>query len=95
MKTTAGLIVLGLGFLLGAGTPAYAQLGELGNAVKQGAEGAAKQELMKQAGLPTAGAAAATPGAETGGANAPTPAAAAPADAPGTDGGAPNVPSGD
>jgi hypothetical protein len=99
MKTVHSAIVLGIGFVLCAGSPAHAQLGELGNAVKEGAAGAAKQELMKQAGVPTAGTPAATPGAESGAANAPAgepkaaaPGAAAPAAAPGTDTGAPDAP---
>ena len=75
MKTLSSVIILGIGFLLCSGIPARAQLGELGQAVEKGAADAAKQELMKQAGLPTAGAPAvtpaATPGAESGAANAP------------------------
>ncbi len=91
MKAVSGAIVLGIGFVLCSGSPARAQLGDLGNAVKQGATDAAKQELMKQAGVPTAGAPAATPGADSGAANAPAggaaaPAAAAPAAAPGDTG---------
>ena len=94
MKVVRSAIVLGIGFVLCSGSPARAQLGDLGNAVKQGATDAGKQELMKQAGVPTAGAPAATPGADSGAANAPAgaagaPAAAAPAAAPGADTGAP------
>ena len=99
MKVVSSAIVLGIGFVLWSGSPARAQLGDLGNAVKQGATDAAKQELMKQAGVPTAGAPAATPGADSGAANAPAgapnpaaPAAAAPAAAPGADDGAPHAP---
>lgn len=96
MKTRHSALILGFGLCLCASSPARAQLGDLGNAMKQGAEDAAKQELMKQAGVPTAGAPAATPGAESGAANAPAdaaaPAAGAPAAAPGADTGAPNAP---
>ncbi len=94
MKRHNSALILGIGFFLCSGGSARAQLGDLGNAVKQGATDAAKQELMKEAGLPTPGAPAATPGAESGAANAPAsepkaavPAAAAPAAAPGADSG--------
>jgi hypothetical protein len=95
MKTRSSALILGIGVFLCFGSPARAQLGDLGNAAKQGATDAAKQELMKQAGVPTAGAPAATPGAEPGAANAPAgePTAAAPAAAaPDADTGAPDEP---
>ncbi len=98
MKTRNSALILGIGFLLCSGSLARAHLGDLGNAVKQGATDAAKEELMKQAGVPTAGAPAATPGAGGGAANAPAepkaaaPAADTPAAAPGADTGAPNAP---
>ena len=102
MRRLSSVVILGIGLLMCSGSPARAQLGDMGEAVKKGAADAAKQELMKQAGLPTAGAPAATPGAESGAANPPAgepkvaPAAAdTPAAAPGADTGAPNAPSGD
>ena len=92
MKTLTSAIVLGIGFLMVSGSPARAQLGELGEAVKKGASDAAKQEIMKQAGLPTPATPAVTPAADTGAAAAPvgepkgTPGAAeAPAATPGSD----------
>ena len=95
MKALSSAIVLGIGFLMVSGSPARAQLGELGEAAKKGASDAAKQELMKQAGVPTPGAPAATPAADTGAATTPvgepkgTPGAAeAPAATPGSDTGA-------
>jgi hypothetical protein len=88
MNTRSGAIILGIGFFLCSGSPVRAQLGELGQAVEKGASEAAKQELMKQAGLPTAGTPAvtpaATPGAEGGAANAPA-GEAAPAATPESD----------
>ncbi len=98
MKTRQSTIILGIGVFLCFGSPVRAQLGDLGNAMEKGASDAAKQELMKKAGLPTAGAPAATPGAANAPAadpNAAAPAAAAPAAAPGTDTGAPSAPSDD
>ncbi len=99
MKTRSSAIMLGIGLLLCSGSAARAQLGDLGDAMKKGATDAAKQELMKEAGVPTAGAPAATPAAEGGAATAPAgdpnaaaPAAGAPAAAPGTDPGAANAP---
>ncbi len=98
MKTRSSAIILGIGLLLCSGSVAHAQLGDLGDAMKKGATDAAKQELMKEAGVPTAGAPAATPAADGGAANAPAdpnaaaPAAGAPAAAPGTDPGAANAP---
>lgn len=86
MKTRNGTLVLGIGLFLCFGSPVHAQLGELGNvgnAAKQGATDAAKQELLKQAGVPTAGAPAPTPAADSGAASAPAgEPKAAPADAP-------------
>jgi len=94
MKALSSVIVLGIGFLMVSGSPAPAQLGELGEAAKKGANEAVKQEVMKQAGLPTPGTPAVTPAA-TGAATAPagepkgTPGAAEkPAAAPGADTGA-------
>jgi hypothetical protein len=103
MKAFTSAIVLGIGFLMVSGSPARAQLGEMGEAVKKGAADAAKQEMMKgaaeKAGLPTPEAAAATPGAETGAASAPagepevTPGGTdTPAAAPGSDTGAEDAP---
>jgi hypothetical protein len=103
MKAFTSAIVLGIGFLMVSGSPARAQLGEMGEAVKKGAADAAKQEMMKgaaeKAGLPTPEAAAATPGAETGAASAPvgepevTPGETdTPAAAPGSDTGAEDAP---
>jgi len=85
MKALSSVIVLGIGFWMISGSPARAQLGDLGDAVKKGASDAAKQEIMKEAGLPTPGTPAAAPAADTG-------AASAPAAAPGSDTGAPNAP---
>jgi hypothetical protein len=88
MKARNTAIILGIGFFLCSGSLARAQLGELGKAAEKGASEAAKQELMKQAGLPTAGTPAvtpaATPGEEGGAANAPA-GEAAPAAAPESD----------
>jgi hypothetical protein len=102
MKTLSSVIILGIGFVLCSGSPARAQWEGMGEAVKKGATDAAKQELLKQAGVPTPEAAAATPGADTGAATAPaeepeaTPAAAdAPADAPDVDTDEPDAPSDD
>jgi len=103
MKRLSSVIILGVGVLLCSGSPARAQLGGMGDAVKKGAGEAAKQELMKgaaeKAGLPAPGAPAAAPAADTGAANAPAgepeaaPAAAdTPAAAPGADTGAPDAP---
>ena len=75
MNTRNTAIILGIGFFLCSGSPVHAQLGELGQAVEKGAGDAAKQKLMNQAGLPTAGTPAVTPaatsGAEGGAANTP------------------------
>jgi hypothetical protein len=103
MKAFSGAIVFAIGFLMVSGNPARAQLGDMGEAVKKGAGDAVKQEIMKgaaeKAGLPTPGAAAAAPAADTGAASAPVgepqvaPAAAdTPAAAPGSDTGAPSAP---
>jgi hypothetical protein len=90
MKASSSAIVLGISLLMLSGSPARAQLGDMGEAVKKGASDAAKQEIMKQAGLPTPGTPAAAPAGDAGAANAPadTPkvapgAAEAPANAPG------------
>jgi hypothetical protein len=95
MKTRNTAIILGIGFFLCCGSPVRAQLGDLGQAVEKGASDATKQELMKQAGLPTAGTPvvtpAATPASDTGAGNAPA-GEAEPAAAPGADTGAPNAP---
>lgn len=85
MKTLCRGITIGVGLFICFGSPARAQLGELGEAVKKGATDAATQELMKQAGLPTPGTPAATPGADTGSATAPAAPAGAPAATPGAD----------
>ena len=65
MKVLSSAIVLGIGFLLVSGSPARAQLGGMGDAVKKGATDAAKQEVMKgvgeQVGLPTPTVPASTP----------------------------------
>jgi hypothetical protein len=75
MKALSSVIVLGIGFLMVSGSPARAQLGDMGDAVKKGAGDAVKQELMKgaaeKAGLPAPGAPAAAPAADTGAASAP------------------------
>jgi hypothetical protein len=75
MKALSSVIVLGIGFLMVSGSPARAQLGDMGDAVKKGASDAVKQELMKgaaeKAGLPAPGAPAAVPAADTGAASAP------------------------
>ncbi len=98
MKTLSGVAILGIGFLLCSGSPARAQLGELGTAVEKGAADAAKQELMKQAGLPTPGAPGATPAGAAGAESAPAgepKAAPAAADTPAAAPGAPDAPAGD
>jgi hypothetical protein len=103
MKALSSAIVLGIGFLMVSGSPARAQYGEMGEAVKKGAGDAVKQEMMKgaaeKAGLPTPGAPAAAPAADTGAASAPVgepkvaPGATdTPAAAPGSDTGAPSAP---
>jgi hypothetical protein len=99
MKTLTSAIALGIGFLMVSGSPARAQFGDMGDAVKKGAEDAAEQEIMKKAGVPTPGAPAAAPAADTGAAIAPADqpkvapgAADAPAAAPGSDTGAPSAP---
>ena len=103
MKAFSSAIVLGIGLLMVSASPARAQLGDMGEAVKKGAADAAKEEIMKgaaeKAGLPTPGAPAAAPAADTGAASAPageakgSPGAAdTPAAAPGADTGAPNAP---
>jgi hypothetical protein len=75
MKALSSVIVLGIGFLMVSGSPARAQLGDMGDAVKKGAGDAVKQELMKgaaeKAGLPAPEAPAAAPAADTGAASAP------------------------
>jgi len=76
VKALSSAIVLGIGLLMVSGSPARAQLGDLGEAAKKGASEAVKQEIMKQAGLPTPVTPVATPAAET------------PAAAPGADTGA-------
>jgi hypothetical protein len=103
MKALSSVIVLGIGFLMVSGSPARAQLGGMGDAVKKGAGDAVKQEVMKgaaeKAGLPAPGAPAAAPAADTGAASAPVgepqvaPAeAGAPAAVPGSDTGAASAP---
>jgi hypothetical protein len=103
MKAFSSAIVLGIGFLMVSGNPARAQLGDMGEAVKKGAGDAVKQEVIKgaaeKAGLPTPGAPAAAPAADTGAASAPVgepqvaPGATdTPAAAPGSDTGAPSAP---
>jgi len=49
MKALSSAIVLGIGFLMVSGSPARAQFGDMGEAVKKGAGDAAKQEIMKGA----------------------------------------------
>jgi hypothetical protein len=75
MKALSSAIVLGIGFLMVSGSPALAQYGDMGDAVKKGAGDAVKQEVMKgaaeKAGLPAPGAPAAAPAADTGAASAP------------------------
>ena len=106
MKAFSSAIVLGIGFLMVSGSPARAQFGDMGEAVKKGAGDAAKQEIMKgaaeKAGLPTPTAPAAAPAADTGAAGAPVgepqvaPGATdTPAAAPGSDTGAPSAPAAD
>ena len=106
MKALSRPIVLGLGFLLVSGSPARAQLGGMGEAVKKGAADAAKQEVMKgvaeKVGLPTPTAPVSTPTAGTGAVSTPvgepkvTPGAAeAPAAAPAADTGAATAPVGE
>ncbi|MGD0948374.1 MAG: hypothetical protein ABSA52_13175 [Candidatus Binatia bacterium] len=103
MKALSSAIALGIGFLMVSGSPARAQLGDMGDAVKKGAGDAVKQEMMKgaaeKAGLPTPGAPAAAPAADTGAASAPVGepqvalgATDTPAAAPGSDTGAPSAP---
>ncbi|HVO27885.1 MAG TPA: hypothetical protein VMW56_30110 [Candidatus Margulisiibacteriota bacterium] len=87
MKAVSSAIVLGIGFLMVSGSPARAQFGDLGEAAKKGASEGVKQEIMKQAGLPTPGTPAVTPAAA-----ADTGAASAPAAAPGADTGAAPAP---
>jgi hypothetical protein len=82
MKAFSSAIILGIGFLMVSGSPAGAQLGDMGEAVKKGASDAAKQELMKEAGLPTPGTPAAGPAADT--PKVAPGAAEAPANTPGT-----------
>jgi hypothetical protein len=99
VKTLSSVIIVGINFLLCSGSPARAQFGDMGEAVKKGAGEAVKQEMKgagEKAGLPAPEATAATPGAATGGASAPAggaeaaPAAAdTPAAAPGADTDAP------
>ena len=103
MKTVSSAIVLGIGFWMVSGSPARAQVGGMGEDLKNGAGDAAKQEVMKgaaeKAGLPAPGA----PGAASAAAAAPAgespvvaPAAAdAPAAAPGSETGAANAPAGE
>ena len=101
MKMLSSVIILGIGLFLCSGGTARAQWGEMGEAAKKGAADAAKQELLKGAGVPTPEATAATPAAETGAvtpaAEEPntTPAAEAPAGEPGADTGAPKAPAGE
>lgn len=92
MTRRSRMITLAVGLLVCCGSPARAQLGDLGAAVQKGATDAGKQELMKQAGVPTPGTPAATPAAEGGAANAP---AGGEKVAPAGDTGAPDAPSGD
>ena len=66
MKVFSSVIVLGIGFWMVSGSPARAQYGDMGDAVKKGASDAAKQEIMKEAGLPTPVTPAAAPAADTG-----------------------------
>ena len=87
MKGLSSAIVLGVGFLIVSGSPARAQLGDMGEAVKKGAGDAVKEQVMKEA-AEKAGLAAPT-------APAATPAADAPAAAPGSDAGAANAPAAD
>ena len=89
MKAFRSAIVLGIGFLMVSGSPARAQFGDMGDAVKKGASDAAKQEVMKAAGVPTPTTPAAAPAADTGAANAP--AAAPGADTGAAPAGAPKV----
>jgi hypothetical protein len=101
MKALSSVIVLGIGVLMYSGSPARAQLGDMGDAVKKGAGDAVKQEIMKgaaeKAGLPAPAAPAAAPAEDTGAAIAPAGAPAAadvPAAAPGSVTGAANAPAG-
>jgi hypothetical protein len=82
MKALSSAIILGSVFLMVSGSPASAQLGDLGEAVKKGASDAAKQEIMKEAGVPTPGTPAAAPAADT--PKVAPGAAEAPANTPGT-----------
>jgi len=103
MKTVSSAIVIGIGFWMLSGSPARAQVGGMGEDLKNGAGDAAKQEVMKgaaeKAGLPAPGA----PGAASAAAAAPAgespvvaPAAAdAPAAAPGSETGAADAPAGE
>ena len=100
MKVINSAIVLGIGFLMVSGSPARAQLGDLGEAAKKGASDAVKEQIMKQAGLSTPGAPGATPTAATGAATTPvgevTPGAAdTQAATPGADTGAAAAPVGE
>jgi hypothetical protein len=86
MKALSSVIGLGIGLLMVSGSPADAQLGGMGDAMKKGAADAAKQEMMKgaaeKAGLAVPGTATAAPAAETPAAGTPgaadTPAAGTP-----------------
>jgi hypothetical protein len=102
MKALSSVIVLGIGFLMVSGSPARAQFGDMGDAVKKGAGDAVKQEVMKgaaeKAGLPTPTAPAAAPAADTGAASAPVgepQVAPEAAEAPAADTGAASAPAGD
>ena len=101
MKALGSAIVVGIGFVLVSGSPARAQLGGMGDAVKKGATDAAKQEVMKgvgeQVGLPTPTVPASTPTAgavstPVGEPKATPGAAEAPAAAPAADTGAATAP---
>ena len=102
MKVLSSMMVLGIGFLMMSGSPARAQFGEMGDAVKKGATDAAKQEALKAAGVPTPVTPAAAPAADTGAAAAPAGepqaapgAAKAPVAAPGSETGAAGAPAAD
>ena len=65
MRALSRAIVLGIGILMVCGSPVRAQFGDMGEAVKKGASDAAKGQVMKELGMETPTAVAATPAAAT------------------------------
>ncbi len=96
MKLFGGVVILGVGVLLCSGSIARAQLGDMENSLKKGADEAVQQGVKgaeQKAGLAVPDATV-TPGAAAPAAGAPA-GADTPAGAPGAGGGAPNAPDGD